>query len=79
MTHPYRHPPTTPLTPSALCQWLNDNAPLLRDFQWFRKAHGGRWEGWYLDVVHGTFWSLRAVGSPRPPLGRGTPTVENWP
>lgn len=51
----------------------------LEDFQWFRRAVGGRWERWYLDVVHVERW-FRVDGSgARPcPIARGTPKVEEY-
>lgn len=53
------------------------------DWRWYRRWQGGHWERWLIDVpVASDLWldflaCTRETGG-RPPLGRGTPTCEEY-
>lgn len=37
--------------------WLKNNCLYLRQFKWFRKFVGGKWELWYVDLLGiGYYW-----------------------
>jgi len=51
----------------------------LSNRQWWRKWRGGHWERWIIDSpFNADIWMQREHGGERPPLGRGTPTCEEW-
>lgn len=60
-------------------------APFLCDIaNWrrYRRWQGGHWERWYIETVWDDLWldflaCTRETGG-RPPLGRGTPTCEDY-
>jgi hypothetical protein len=52
-------------------------------WQWYRRWQGGHWERWYIETLWADLWldvdhCTRGTRL-RPPLGRGTPTCEDWP
>lgn len=83
--------PEPPLTgntgkPETRAWWLLD--ALLDRFRWYRRARGGHWEKWIVDVpVCADVWHRRTVCYLEPDAGgwfgrpnegcRGTPTCED--
>lgn len=67
-------------------QWKTAIARNSTNQQWARRYIGGRWECWYLDYpvcsMYWYQWDSRSgggvLGYRRPPLGRGTPIVEDY-
>ena len=54
-------------------------------WHWYRRRRGGRWERWWIDTPVASYMWFHNPRFPqvgrdgRPGLGRGTPTVEEYP
>lgn len=64
--------------------WLQETLGLfLSEWRPFRRWVGGKWERWYVDVVHSVLWHPVTDWSDadrRPTvICRGTPTREEYP
>lgn len=55
----------------------------LKDFKWYRKWYGGRWEYHWIDICRGALWLSmhpdRCWPDYRQPCSVGAPIVEDYP
>lgn len=52
-------------------------------FRWWRRLRGGKWELWWVDIVHSDSWHpvtefSRITGSRPTAICRGTAVEEDW-
>lgn len=77
-----RVPEHAPTTLQRLCRTLHrigwDRIGWsLPNYQWYRRAVGGHWEFWYIDLPMGPIWMHIEHGT-RPGCGHGTPVCEDY-